>query len=61
MSPETLVDIATSEEIQTAVTNALDDLGLTFEELRQQAESGRFGSEKARMVWFAIRDLAPAA
>ncbi len=58
MTPQQEVDIVTEEEIAEAVKRALDTLGLTIDDLKAQAQNGQFQSERARLTWFAIRDLA---
>jgi hypothetical protein len=54
------VEIATHDDVQRFVTEALNSLGLSFEELEHQAELGRFDSDRARLVWMAIRRVARA-
>lgn len=44
----------TDEEWQRALAMSLERLGLTFEELQQQAEDGDFSSGRARALWVAI-------
>lgn len=61
MSPEEDVTIVTKEQIDEGVQVALEKLGLTFQELHDQAREGNFVSERARLTWFAIGDLAPTA
>lgn len=58
MTPLEEVDVVTPEEISSAVERALGNLNMTYEELQNQAKVGRFSSERARLTWFAIRDLA---
>lgn len=58
MTPQQEVDIVTDEDIQSAMTSALEKLGITIEALKEQARDGKFQSERARLTWFAIRDLA---
>jgi len=58
MTPQQEVDIVTEEEIAQAVQRALDKLGVTIDGLKEQAQHGHFQSERARLTWFAIRDLA---
>jgi hypothetical protein len=55
--PPPQVEIASPEEMRAAIKAALDELGLTLDDLRRQAESGRFQSERARLTWLVIRDL----
>lgn len=59
MSPDEDVTIVTSEQVQEGMKVALDKLGLTYEELLEQARAGSFMSERARLTWFAMSDLAP--
>jgi hypothetical protein len=45
-------------ELQRAVKRALDQAGCkSFDELAEQARSGRFTSSRARMAWVAIGGL----
>jgi hypothetical protein len=39
------------------IKHLLSELGLTLEELRAQAQAGRFSSNKARLVWMAIGNV----
>ena len=54
------VEIATRDDVQRFVTEALASLGLSFDELERQAQLGRFDSDRARLVWMAIRRVARA-
>lgn len=47
MTPQQEVDIVTEQEIAEAVRRALDTLGLTMDDLKKQAQTGRFQSESA--------------
>ncbi|WP_298207571.1 hypothetical protein [Ferrimicrobium sp.] len=49
-----VVEYATDEDIEIAVQSALKSAGVSAEELRAEARSGRFSSENARLAWFAI-------
>ncbi|WP_298335817.1 hypothetical protein [Ferrimicrobium sp.] len=49
-----VVEYATDEDIEIAVQRALEIAGVSAEELKAQARSGRFSSENARLAWFAI-------
>jgi hypothetical protein len=44
----------TSEEYQRAVQNTLDRLGLSYEELEEQARRDDFVSLRARKVWLLV-------
>lgn len=48
------VEYTSAAEFEQAAESALADLGLTREELAQQARDGRFVSERARLTWFMI-------
>jgi hypothetical protein len=52
------LDIATADDVRAGVDRALRDLDMTITELRSEARAGRFRSERARLVWAAIRDVA---
>jgi hypothetical protein len=54
------VEIASRDDVQRFVTEALASLGLSFDELERQAQLGRFDSDRARLVWMAIRHVARA-
>lgn len=45
----------TAAEIDQLVDEVLLDAGATLEELRAQANLGRFDTEVGRMAWFTIR------
>jgi len=49
-----VVECATDEDIEIAVRRALESAGVSAQELKAQARSGRFSSENARLAWFAI-------
>jgi hypothetical protein len=51
------VDEATAADLARAVRTALDRCGLTFDQLRLQAEAGQFDSLDARLAWVAVGDL----
>ncbi|MDR2984497.1 MAG: hypothetical protein LBV34_06620 [Nocardiopsaceae bacterium] len=48
-------------EYERARDAALDELGLTYDELAAQARTGRFSSLRARKLWLAIGRRAPGA
>jgi hypothetical protein len=52
---------ATEADARQGVRKALRDSGHTFEELAEQAKSGRFDSLRSRLAWLAISDLGPLA
>lgn len=43
-----------ADEYQRAVNRELADVGLTYNQLRRQAKSGKFSSLRARKLWLAI-------
>ena len=51
------VVVADEAEVREAVENALATVDCTWEELQGQARAGRFETERARMVWFAVSSL----
>ncbi len=52
------VEIATREDVDRSVAEALASLDLSFDELERQAARGQFSSERARLVWMAIHTVA---
>lgn len=54
------VQFVTSEQDLAARDEALAQLGLTWEALKEQARTGNFSSERARAVWDAFGELTPA-
>lgn len=44
------------EEYAAAKQHALDSLGLTYEQLAEQARERRFSSFEARKVWLLVRE-----
>ncbi len=48
----------TQQEYDTAVKKALDELGITYPELAQQAREHDFASPKAALLWVTIGDSA---
>jgi hypothetical protein len=44
-------------EYARAAANALNDLGLTYEQLAAQARSAQFTSLRARQLWLLIGDV----
>jgi hypothetical protein len=51
-------EVLTVGEVQNAARLAVAGLGLTLNQLQDQARRGQFSSERARLVWIAIRDVA---
>lgn len=47
----------TPTEYERAVANALGDLGLTYDQLADQARRADFTSLRARQLWLLIGDL----
>ncbi len=52
--PDVTVEYATEEDIEIAIARVLKSAGVSAQELKIQARSGRFSSEQARHAWFAI-------
>ena len=55
------VDIASDADLRVAVRVALDSIGLTYEELANEAACRRFSSDRAHRVWVAIAGLGNLA
>lgn len=52
------VDVITQDEdVAAVVDHALADLGLTFDQLAEQASTRQFESIEARLAWLAIGEL----
>lgn len=51
------VKVMTPEETQRDVDDLLEDLGMTLDDLREEARTGTFRSEDAALAWFAISGL----
>jgi len=47
-------ECATAEETEAANQRALDELGITYEELARQAREDEFQSRQARDVWWYL-------
>jgi hypothetical protein len=56
---EPTVQHASRRDIEVGVRRALDGLRMTLPELRDEARTGDFRSQRARLVWSAIRDVVP--
>lgn len=56
---EPTVRHASRHDIEAGVQKALDGLHMTLPELRTEARTGDFRSQRARLVWSAIRDVVP--
>lgn len=56
-----LVGVLAMGDVERVVEESLSALGLTFSQLEAEAKKGRFSSDRARLVWLAIRNLAPSA
>lgn len=52
-----LHEVTSEEELDQLVGATLEDAGVELDELRRQAEEGRFGSEKLRRAWFVVDGL----
>lgn len=48
------VVLASDPEMQNALDIAVKKSGLTYPELREQANSGRFESVRARLAWMTV-------
>jgi hypothetical protein len=48
------VIVVTDEEFQHAAQRSLDDLGLTYAQLEDQAHRGEFATSAAHALWVSI-------
>lgn len=55
--PASDVTTADADDLNAAITHALDHAGCTFDDLAEQAKSGHFQSVRARLAWVAVGDL----
>ena len=55
------IELLDESDAREAIENALDAAACTWEELEQQAESGRFSSDIAQRAWFVVSSLAEPA
>lgn len=55
------VEVASENDLRQFREASLRALGVTFEELEEQAKQGSFASDRARLTWMAIADLAESA
>lgn len=55
--PESEVYHITDEELDVLIEATLRDAGVELEELRRQAQLGRFESDKLRRTWFVVSGL----
>ncbi|GAB3150958.1 hypothetical protein [Microbispora hainanensis] len=46
----------TAEEYEVAKQRALDELGVTYDELARQAKERRFDSLRHRKLWLLVRE-----
>jgi hypothetical protein len=51
------VIVATVEDLEEALANALRIAGCTYEELREQARTGVFQSAAAHRAWPVVRSI----
>lgn len=57
MSSVAPMKVVTGEETRRDVEALLAELGMTLDELREEARRGAFRSEDAALAWFAISSL----
>lgn len=55
---EVRVEFAHGDQIDQVVRRELKGLGLTFDQLAEQARQDEFTSERGRNLWFQIAPLA---
>ena len=56
-----LVGVLAAGDVDRAVADSLAELGLSFAELEAETQQGRFSSDRARLVWLAIRNIGASA
>lgn len=49
--------VMTRDELDEAVQKMLSSIGASLDELREEAKTGKFRSEEARLTWTAIRGI----
>ena len=54
---EIVVEVVDEEDMREAIAIALDESGCTWQELEEEARTGRFSSEVARQTWFVVSSL----
>ena len=56
-----LVGVLAAGDVERAVAESLAEVGLSFSELEAEGKRGRFSSDRARLVWLAVRNVAASA
>lgn len=56
-NPDNEVTTLTAADAAIAVQMTVASTGLTVSQLQAQAEKGEFQSERARAVWFSVKDV----
>jgi hypothetical protein len=51
------IKVVGTEQTRRDINALLDELGMTLDELREEARTGGFRSEDAALAWFAISSL----
>lgn len=51
------VDVLSQDDVDAVVERTLTSLGISFDELAEQARSGHFDTIEARLAWLAIGEL----
>lgn len=54
------IEFVTVAEDEEARDRALAEIGLSYDQLKEQAEADAFVSERARALWDAFGELSPA-
>lgn len=49
--------LMTEDDARAAIQASLARMGITFDELAEQAANRRFDSEQARLAWVGIQDI----
>jgi hypothetical protein len=64
MTPSQLaVDVqsANDEDVEEAISRALEQAGVSLEELMDEAKASRFSSADARVAWWVVSPFVDAA
>ncbi len=53
---EIVVHYLSEDDVRRGVINALNDLGMTADELRAETKAQRFSCDLAQRTWLALKD-----
>ena len=61
MKQEESYQVLTEADIERGLRETLEEVGMTFEELKEQARLDRFTDFRAQCAWFVVSFLDPDA